>query len=341
MNTLLRRKQSPSLSSLFFSDSLYAASQCMHHPFQKTKQTSFLTFFAFFYSIVIRKYFQWLPHNASFMVIGFAISYVTEQITGIESKERLETMMTFNPNLFSFVLLPLIMFESGYFCFWVSHRYPFLHSFSLDIEALLDNSVSVFIFVGFECICSTILCGSLLYLLPRCFGFETLSLVNAMALAFITMPTEPSTIYPILKRYKISTHFVHFLMGEGMLTELFSIILIRTLVNLEIESDNIMDVIVNFLCTISSTFLGSTLIGITVGMISSVVFKFLPSEDDEDKLFVEVCLFICAPLIAYMLAETCRLSGNISIRLCGIMMAKYTQFNLSPSSYPLCSLKSS
>lgn len=51
------------------------------------------------------------------MVIGFAISYVTEQITGIESKERLETMMTFNPNLFSFVLLPLIMFESGYFCF--------------------------------------------------------------------------------------------------------------------------------------------------------------------------------------------------------------------------------
>ena len=76
-----------------------------------------MTFLAFFYSIVIRKYFQWLPHNASFMVIGFAISYVTEQITGIESKERLETMMTFNPNLFSFVLLPLIMFESGYFCF--------------------------------------------------------------------------------------------------------------------------------------------------------------------------------------------------------------------------------
>ncbi|KAK8814121.1 hypothetical protein WA158_007983 [Blastocystis sp. Blastoise] len=270
-------------------------------------------------TIISQKFLKWMPHNVLYMVIGLCIAHGAELISGIDSKDRLQEMFAFHPGLFSYAFTPLIMFESG---------------FSGDAIALLDNSFSAIIFVCIECLLGTILCSFFIYFLPRLFGLTFISFINSVALSIILLPTETSTIIPLLNKVHVSKNFTHLLLGEGMFTEMFAIILMRALVEVEVEAGNILDVAVNLIVTFSTTLIGSILIGFLLGILSALAFKYISAQRDEDSLFVEITIFLCCPFLAYMIAETMRLSGNIAIRVCGITMAKYTQFNMSTKSYP-------
>ena len=48
----------------------------------------------------------------------------------------------------------------------------------------------------------------------------------------------------------------------------------------------------------------------------------------------EVALFIAVPIVSYLWAEGLHMSSSITIRICGVFMARYTQYNLNGVTYP-------
>ncbi|KAM0902410.1 hypothetical protein ACQ4PT_019311 [Festuca glaucescens] len=88
---------------------------------------------------------------------------------------------------------------------------------------------------------------------------------------------------------------------------------------------NFVVVILRFL----ENFVGSMSSGIGVGLISALISSTLPFVHLHN---LESCLFVLFPYFSYMLAEGLGLSGIVSILFTGIVMKRYTFYNLSEDS---------
>ena len=72
----------------------------------------------------------------------------------------------------------------------------------------------------------------------------------------------------------------------------------------------------------------SITIGIIVGLLSSIFFaKFRLFTHNT---IVECNMIFCFGYLAYLLSELIHCSGIIAMLTCGILMAHYTWYNLSP-----------
>ena len=72
----------------------------------------------------------------------------------------------------------------------------------------------------------------------------------------------------------------------------------------------------------------SILIGLFAGIFSSILFKncrFLTHSAITETLLIVIIAFI-----SYMVSESCEESGIITLLTCGVTMAHYTWYNLSP-----------
>ena len=79
-----------------------------------------------------------------------------------------------------------------------------------------------------------------------------------------------------------------------------------------------------------SIFLGSTSIGVAIGLASALLYKHTKMYEEEFEA-LEMVLLLLFPYMAWMLAEALELSGIVAILFCGIVMAHYTSHNLHPS----------
>lgn len=117
--------------------------------------------------------------------------------------------------------------------------------------------------------------------------------------------------------------------GESVLNDAVAISLYRTMASMRTNSSgqNFLLVILRFL----ENFVGSMSSGIGVGLISALLFKY--AELGVENLHNhESCLFVLFPYFSYMLAEGLGLSGIVSILFTGIVMKRYTFYNLSEDS---------
>lgn len=117
--------------------------------------------------------------------------------------------------------------------------------------------------------------------------------------------------------------------GEGITNDAVCIILFNTIYeysgpNSEFTSTTPFKILGSFLAL--SFF--SILFGVIMGLLSSIVFckaRFL-----THSVIVEVNMVFCFGYLAYCLAELFHCSGIIAMLTCGILMAHYTWYNLSP-----------
>lgn len=116
--------------------------------------------------------------------------------------------------------------------------------------------------------------------------------------------------------------------GEGVFNDIVSIILFNTVqsfqVGFEFTATNIIDIALNFL----SLGFVSMLIGLIAGIMSSILFKkcrFLTHSAITETLLIVIIAFI-----SYFISEATEQSGIITLLTCGITMAHYTWYNLSP-----------
>ena len=155
---------------------------------------------------------------------------------------------------------------------------------------------------------------------------------NTLAFSSSMAASDSAFILSFLKSIGISPKIIAFLEGETIISEVVAILMFRTIIELQItvvDGLHVIEGITYFLSFLVMSF-G---IGIVIGGVSTMLFKVLYYEDDRVNI-MQVGLFFCVPIMAYMLAEGLHVSSSISIRVCGFIMASYTQYNLTTKTYP-------
>ena len=76
-------------------------------------------------------------------------------------------------------------------------------------------------------------------------------------------------------------------------------------------------------------FLGSFVIGSSIGCLNALLTKFTKIKEHE---VLETALFIILSYMTFLASEACEFSGIVAVLFCGVFQAHYTYNNLSSES---------
>lgn len=143
--------------------------------------------------------------------------------------------------------------------------------------------------------------------------------------------TDPVTVLAVFQAIGVKVDLFSMVFGESVLNDAVAIVLSRTLLSFNEPGTTVDQESIMAACQLFAIiFLGSMIIGMIAGLISSLVFKLLDLKHHDEMLYMEAALSFSFPWCAYFVAEASELSGIVAILACGMVMATYTRLNFSP-----------
>lgn len=302
-------------------------------------------------TILERKHIHWIPEAGVGVIIGGLCS-ATAALFGMSDMLAQEK---FDFEFFMIWLLPPIIFEAG---------------FNMDVESFFMNSGPTMFFAFVGTFASTFIVGGIVYAAGQIGLCYPLGLLASLTFGSLISATDPVTVLAVFQALGVKIDLFSMVFGESVLNDAVAIVLSRTLLSFNkpgavVDQSSVLEACVLFL----TIFLGSTVIGVAYGLLSSFVFKKLnlaqyptraDSASDEtpkatgalglckmsieqhedekepsEERFVEAALSFSFPWAAYFTAESLSLSGIVSILFCGIVMAKLTRENFTLSAQTL------
>jgi NhaP-type Na+/H+ or K+/H+ antiporter len=151
-----------------------------------------------------------------------------------------------------------------------------------------------------------------------------------MAYGALISATDPVCIIAAFKQYTTDQNFYLLVFGESILNDAVSMVFYEAIVDFKDQGSllkNLIGPIFSFL----TILIGSTVIGILVGLITSVFVKKLGEENKNiDRL--EKGIFISVPYFTYLLSDVVGLSPIVVIFFNGIALAIYSKPYMSKDS---------
>lgn len=132
-------------------------------------------------------------------------------------------------------------------------------------------------------------------------------------------------------KYEEQPKLFSLIFGEGITNDAVCIILFNTVMQYsgpesEFTTGTPFAIVGSFLYLA----IVSVLIGLIVGLLSSIFFAQIRMI--SHSTIMECNMVFCFGYLSYSVSELFHLSGIISLLTCGILMAHYTWYNLSPQS---------
>ncbi|XP_032689681.1 sodium/hydrogen exchanger 8 [Odontomachus brunneus] len=253
--------------------------------------------------------FQYLPESVVIVVlgalIGMIINLMSHQNIANWRKEE-----AFSPTAFFLVLLPPIIFESGY---------------NLHKGNFFQNIGSIMVFAIFGTAISAFVIGAGIYLLGLAQVAYKLSFVESFAFGSLISAVDPVATVAIFHALDVDPVLNMLVFGESILNDAISIVLTTSV----LESNNATttsEAIILGLNRFCLMFFASAGIGVVFALISALLLKHVDLRKNPSLEFGIMLVFTYAP---YVLAEGIQLSGIMAILFNGIVMSHYTHFNLS------------
>mmetsp|Transcript_5583 Transcript_5583/g.14202 ORF Transcript_5583/g.14202 Transcript_5583/m.14202 type:complete len:698 (-) Transcript_5583:324-2417(-) len=254
-----------------------------------------------------KKRVMWIGEAAVALLLGMFVGVIVRYAY---TDKKYDEVMSFQNDFFFLVLLPPIIFEAG---------------FSLNVEPFVDNIGAICTFAFAGTFISTMSIGVMMWLAGKagmCYG---VTFLEATLFGAIVSATDPVTVLSVFQSLGANADLYSLVFGESVLNDAVAIVLYRTVMGF-LAPDGGSAGIGSGILSFFIIFLGSTLCGIVVAIVSSVIFKtgYFQAEN-----MLEPMLVILFAFSSYMMAEALKLSGIVSILFCGMVMAKYTRPNLS------------
>jgi sodium/hydrogen exchanger 3 len=256
---------------------------------------------------------QWDRVTPSMLYIVFGMAVAS---FGVYSGAVQEGELIFPTSFFQFLLLPPIVFKTGY-CFQVSH-----------LSATVINTVLAMAVFG--TLITTFFLGCTLYVcanVPAVFHFPALKFSESMLLGSILSAVDPVATLGLFASLGVEPKLETIIEGESLINDALAIILFKTFASMQYEPE--VQLKEHTLRTITGLFeitAGSILVGIAVGAGSALFFKCISFRGNSDA---ELIIFFLFAYTSFLCAEHMHLSGILSTLVCGFMMAVYTNHNLS------------
>lgn len=259
--------------------------------------------------LMLQTNFQYVPESILIVVLGGAIGMIINMMShqNIANWKKEEA---FSPTAFFLVLLPPIIFESGY---------------NLHKGNFFQNIGSILVFAIFGTAISAFVIGAGIYLLGLADVAYKLSFVESFAFGSLISAVDPVATVAIFHALDVDPVLNMLVFGESILNDAIAIVLTTSV----LESNNgsttgeAIMLGINRFCLM---FFASAGIGVVSALISAMLLKHVDLRKNPSLEFGIMLVFTYAP---YVLAEGMQLSGIMAILFNGIVMSHYTHFNLS------------
>jgi NhaP-type Na+/H+ or K+/H+ antiporter len=243
------------------------------------------------------------------IILGVLFGFVLD-IIGETPQIKALTML--NSEFILFVLLPPIIFQSGY---------------NIDKQLFFGNFGAIITYAFIGTVISTIIISWGSFLISE---FQitpwSYSLNESFAFGVIISSTDPVSLLPLMKRMDVDNSLYNIIFGESLFNGAITISLYKTII--EINQTHSFDA--SFFTIASRFFLifcGSFVIGGGIALLISWILKKMPGS--SSRMDVEATAIIFGPWISYLISEGLGMNGIVSILFCGIFMSRYTNPNLS------------
>lgn len=259
--------------------------------------------------LMLQTNFQYLPESVVIVFLGGAIGMIINLMShkNIANCKKEEVL---SPTAFFLVLLPPIIFESGY---------------NLHKGNFFQNIGSILVFAIFGTAISAFVVGAGIYMLGLAQVAYRLSFVESFAFGSLISAVDPVATVAIFHALDVDPVLNMLVFGESILNDAIAIVLTTSV----LESNNgatTGEAIVLGLNRFCLMFFASAGIGVVFALISSLLLKHVDLRKNPSLEFGIMLVFTYAP---YALAEGIHLSGIMAILFNGIVMSHYTHFNLS------------
>ncbi|XP_001604457.2 sodium/hydrogen exchanger 8 [Nasonia vitripennis] len=259
--------------------------------------------------LMLQTNFQYLPESVVIVFLGGAIGMIINLMShqNIANWKKEEA---FSPTAFFLVLLPPIIFESGY---------------NLHKGNFFQNIGSIMVFAIFGTAISAFVIGAGIYLLGLAQVAYKLSFVESFAFGSLISAVDPVATVAIFHALDVDPVLNMLVFGESILNDAISIVLTTSVLesNSAATTGEAIILCLNRFCLM---FFASAGIGVVFALISALLLKHFDLRKNPSLEFGLMLVFTYAP---YVLAEGIQLSGIMAILFNGIVMSHYTHFNLS------------
>jgi len=227
-----------------------------------------------------------------------------------------DSLLSFSPTTFFVILLPPIIFNSGYH---IQKDLFFRHMTPICLYACVGTAVC------------TVAVAALLHAVQGFFSFQA-TFLELLAFGALISATDPVSTLAVFSSKKVDPHLFYLVFGESMINDAVGLVLFTALAHLvEQQQASGGDVAVGqevaqFLLDFTMGFLGS----LCLGTVFALVFAyFLKIVDFRHTPLFELCLYVTIMYFPFVVAEICHLSGIVTVLFTGIAAKRYAEPNLS------------
>jgi len=228
-----------------------------------------------------------------------------------------EGLLSFSPKVFFFVLLPPIIFNSGY---------------TLKREVFFRHIMPVSLFACAGTMISTFVVAMSLQIIKQLgwFGADFKPyFTELLTFGALISATDPVSTLAVFQAKKVDPQLFYLVFGESVLNDAVGLVLFKTLSKFVGSEDNMETIIhafLDFLMDFLFGFIGSMIFGILAGLGSAL---FLKKVDMRHTPTLELSLFVLIMYLPFFFAELFELSGIVTILFTGISARRYASHNLS------------
>ncbi|XP_018612280.2 sodium/hydrogen exchanger 8 [Scleropages formosus] len=264
--------------------------------------------------LLIKFKLHFLPESVAVVSLGILMGGFIKIIESQELANWKEEEM-FRPNMFFLLLLPPIIFESGYSL----HKGNFFQNIgSITLFAVIGTAISAFIV------------GGGIYFLGQADVIYKMTMTDSFAFGSLISAVDPVATIAIFNALNVDPVLNMLVFGESILNDAVSIVLTNTAEGFARSDNSTVTGWETFLQALGyflKMFFGSAALGTLTGLISAICLKHFDLRKTPSLEFGMMIIFAYLP---YGLAEGIKLSGIMAILFSGIVMSHYTHHNLSP-----------
>ena len=252
----------------------------------------------------------WLPESGVFIILGMIYGAGSLWLMGPSAS----TELSFDPDMLTLVLLPPIIFYSG---------------FSMEHSNFGANLNEILIFAFFGTLISTTTVGLTIFSLKDIGGDypSTINIWESFAFAALISAVDPVATLATFSALKVDPNLEVLVFGESLLNDAVSIVIFKSFAKFTkyggiTSSFGIEDAIGKFV----SLSLGSIAIGFGIGAFHALVFKY---TFFKHTAVLEILVFLTLAYSSFLIAEMFHFSGIVASLIHGAMAAVFVKPNMS------------
>ncbi|KAI5694513.1 hypothetical protein M8J76_013686, partial [Diaphorina citri] len=259
---------------------------------------------------MLQFHFQYLPESIAIVFLGALIGMIINLMSN-KNIANWHKEETFSPTAFFLVLLPPIIFESGYNL----HKGNFFQNIgSILVFAIIGTTISAFVI------------GAGVYILGLADVAYKLSFVESFAFGSLISAVDPVATVAIFHALDVDPVLNMLVFGESILNDAIAIVLTTSILGSDNPNMTTWEAVLTGFNHFCLMFFASAGIGVLFALISALLLKYVDLRKNPSLEFGLMLVFTYAP---YALAEGIHLSGIMAILFNGIVMSHYTHYNLS------------